>query len=221
MGQNASLSSNPNLPAYLVLSSELKAFVEDAGYYFKNSSAAINIALDNLLLTQRWHRFTWSQIQGAETYKPVFKRKDGLHSKGMALNKEGQPLRKAIIYLLDLKSGKTDLVSANEEGHFLVTQPGKASESQYLFQVWQQGVFQKQAQLKFGSDSDALPEISQGLSVAFTDTLVSAKLVMQTKITKQYTLADKKSESVVSDTAAWMRIPADRNYQLQQVQWFS
>lgn len=219
MSQDASLASNPNLPAYLLLSSDLTAFIEDAAYYFKNNDQGIQLALDNLLLTQRWNRFTWSQVKHAESYAPEFKRDNGLFLKGVALNKDAQPLRKALIYMLDLKSGKTDLLSTNDEGVFLVTLPEKTAAPKYLYQVWQQGVFQKQAQVTFVSEVGGEPEISENYP-AVTDTLVSARLGLQTRIAKQYASGGKKADSGVSDNSGWLKTPADRIYQLSNYNTF-
>ncbi|WP_428328181.1 hypothetical protein [Mucilaginibacter sp.] len=48
--------------SYLWLSSDLKGSIESADYYFKNTDAESNTALDNLMLTQGWSRFRWSQL---------------------------------------------------------------------------------------------------------------------------------------------------------------
>ncbi|HWZ15987.1 MAG TPA: MG2 domain-containing protein [Mucilaginibacter sp.] len=47
---------------YLWLGSDLRGSIESADYYLKNVDAGANEALDNLLLTQGWRRFQWSQV---------------------------------------------------------------------------------------------------------------------------------------------------------------
>jgi len=51
-----------NIFDYLWLSSDLKGNIESPEYYFKNANAETDEALDNLMLTQGWRRFQWSQV---------------------------------------------------------------------------------------------------------------------------------------------------------------
>lgn len=50
------------LLTYLWLSSDLKGRIENADQYLSSESPANNKALDLLMLTQGWRRFTWEQI---------------------------------------------------------------------------------------------------------------------------------------------------------------
>jgi hypothetical protein len=47
---------------YLWLSSDLRGNIESPAYYFKNTDAATDEALDNLMLTQGWRRFAWNDV---------------------------------------------------------------------------------------------------------------------------------------------------------------
>jgi len=51
-----------NIVSYLWLRSDLKGNIESPDYYFNNVNAEADEALDNLLLTQGWTRFQWSQL---------------------------------------------------------------------------------------------------------------------------------------------------------------
>jgi hypothetical protein len=51
-----------NIFDYLWLGSDLKGSIESPDYYFKNTNAETDEALDNLMLTQGWRRFQWSQV---------------------------------------------------------------------------------------------------------------------------------------------------------------
>jgi hypothetical protein len=48
--------------SYLWLKSDLKGSIESPDYYLKNVNAESDEALDNLMLTQGWTRFKWSQL---------------------------------------------------------------------------------------------------------------------------------------------------------------
>ncbi|RYG21046.1 MAG: hypothetical protein EOO07_03640, partial [Chitinophagaceae bacterium] len=48
--------------SYIWLSSELKGGIESPAYYFANTDKETNTALDNLLITQGWRRFAWTDV---------------------------------------------------------------------------------------------------------------------------------------------------------------
>ncbi|HZZ75217.1 MAG TPA: hypothetical protein VFE04_04785 [Puia sp.] len=56
--------------SYLYLNSELKGRIESPEYYFSNNDKTSDEALDNLLLTQGWRRFKWSEVMDSK--KPAF-----------------------------------------------------------------------------------------------------------------------------------------------------
>jgi hypothetical protein len=60
----------PAINSYLLLTSDLKGFVEDPNYYFSKDDPKTNAALDNLMLTNGWRRFKWEDILNKT--KPFF-----------------------------------------------------------------------------------------------------------------------------------------------------
>lgn len=63
--------NNDNILSHLLLTSDLKGFVEDPLDYFKDQSSSSKKALDNLMLTHGWRRFEWNQLLAGEY--PVIK----------------------------------------------------------------------------------------------------------------------------------------------------
>ncbi|RWY46004.1 hypothetical protein [Mucilaginibacter gilvus] len=65
-----------DIASYFWLGAELKGSIESPGYYLKNTTAEIDEATDNLLLTQGWRRFRWDNILQANPaafkYLPEF-----------------------------------------------------------------------------------------------------------------------------------------------------
>ena len=63
-----------DISSYLLLAADLPGFIEDAGYYFRDSSATAQLAADNLMLTQGWRRFKWEDVMAGQaptnTYPP-------------------------------------------------------------------------------------------------------------------------------------------------------
>ncbi|RYY48499.1 MAG: hypothetical protein EOO06_10080 [Chitinophagaceae bacterium] len=52
-----------NIASALLATSDLKGYIHQPGYYFKDKSATTLRALDLLLMTQGWRRFEWNKIQ--------------------------------------------------------------------------------------------------------------------------------------------------------------
>jgi hypothetical protein len=61
-----------NIFNYLWLASDLKGEVESPGYYLNTSSHEVTAALDNLMLTHGWRRFSWDDILGEQKNVPAF-----------------------------------------------------------------------------------------------------------------------------------------------------
>ncbi|NJK87790.1 MAG: TonB-dependent receptor plug domain-containing protein [Bacteroidales bacterium] len=47
---------------YLLLTSDLKGYINNPDFYFEKKDAFTNEALDNLMLTQGWRRFDWNNL---------------------------------------------------------------------------------------------------------------------------------------------------------------
>jgi hypothetical protein len=56
-----------DIASYLLLSADLKGVIEQASYYFSDSSATTQQAADNLMLTQGWRRFKWEEVLAKKT----------------------------------------------------------------------------------------------------------------------------------------------------------
>ena len=51
-----------DITSYFWLSSDLRGNIESPEYYLKNNTAEVSEATDNLMLTQGWRRFQWSEV---------------------------------------------------------------------------------------------------------------------------------------------------------------
>ncbi len=68
----ASSPSNPyadNILTNLLLSSELKGYIEDPGCYLEKNDRIHNQALDLLMLVQGWTRYSWKKMAGVDSVK--------------------------------------------------------------------------------------------------------------------------------------------------------
>ncbi len=89
-----------DIVSYFWLSSELKGNIESPSYYFNTNSEEANQALDNLVLTQGWRRFKWSEILNKDI--PQFKflpEVNGHLINGKITNKAGSAIKYKQVFL--------------------------------------------------------------------------------------------------------------------------
>ncbi len=90
-----------SIVTYLYLNSDLKGRIESPEYYFSNIGKQADDALDNLLLTQGWRRFKWSDI--TESKKPAFEflpELEGAVVNGKIINRQtGAPVGSSGVWL--------------------------------------------------------------------------------------------------------------------------
>ncbi|HWB27379.1 MAG TPA: MG2 domain-containing protein [Chitinophagaceae bacterium] len=60
-------SPQQSIMSYLLLNADLRGTIESPDYYINNNNAEANEALDNLMLTHGWSRFSWNNITQSKT----------------------------------------------------------------------------------------------------------------------------------------------------------
>jgi hypothetical protein len=58
----AAETTETTILTHLLLTSDLRGYVENPGYYFQNKTLETAQHLDNLMLTQGWRRFVWQEL---------------------------------------------------------------------------------------------------------------------------------------------------------------
>ena len=109
--------------SYLLITSELKGYVEQPNYYFADTSAAARLNLDLVMLTHGYRHFTWKQLLSSNS-QPVFayQPEKGLEIAGIAKSLFGKPLDNAAITLIPMEKGGTmRLTNADKDGLFRFT----------------------------------------------------------------------------------------------------
>ena len=135
--------------SYLWLSSDLVGRVESPGYYFTNNTAESHEAADNLMLTQGWRRFEWSNVLNnklpafnflPETYGHIVTGKmvtaaTNVPAAGI-IAYLGVPGRR--VQLFPAKSDSTGLLLFNTKdmyGNEIVVQPNNLVDSTYRIDI--------------------------------------------------------------------------------------
>ncbi len=79
-----------NIGTYLLLSSDLQGYVESPGYYFQEQTKEVQVALDDLMLTQGWRRFSWQDVIQEKQLPITFSREGGVTISGTASDGQGR-----------------------------------------------------------------------------------------------------------------------------------
>ncbi|SDF32982.1 hypothetical protein SAMN05216464_11619 [Mucilaginibacter pineti] len=113
-GNEESIFSN------VLLTSDLKGYIEKPGYYFNNINAKTNADLDVLLLTQGYRRFEWKKLL-ANAFEPiVYQPEKTLEVSGYIKTFGGKPVPNAKITLLTTSGGFFMLDTASDDkGRFV------------------------------------------------------------------------------------------------------
>ncbi|HEY4196332.1 MAG TPA: TonB-dependent receptor plug domain-containing protein [Mucilaginibacter sp.] len=74
----------------LLLTSDLKGYIEQPNYYFTNNSEQKQADLDMLMLTQGYRRFEWKQVLSNDQPEPVYKPEQSLELAGVLKTSGGK-----------------------------------------------------------------------------------------------------------------------------------
>ena len=80
-----------NILANFLLSSEIKGFVKEPGFYFSSDSEHTRKALDLLLMVLGWSRYLWEQMTSGDTFEPEHPLERNLTIAGRILDKSKKP----------------------------------------------------------------------------------------------------------------------------------
>ncbi len=141
--------SDLDITSYLLLNADLRGTIESPGYYFANTGAEADAALDNLMLTHGWSRFKWEDIQQNKTAFEYIPEYEGHAITAKITDKKtGQPAENIIAYLsvpgksyrlAVAKSNKNGLVEFNVTdfvgGDELILQTNQQQDSTYRIDI--------------------------------------------------------------------------------------
>ena len=102
-----------------LLTSDLRGYVEQPNYYFINNDDKTRADLDNLMLTQGYHRFEWKKVLNDDLPEAVFQPEKTLRISGHITTTGGKPVANGKVTLLSTSSKMfyTDTVT-DAQGRF-------------------------------------------------------------------------------------------------------
>ncbi|EDM34305.1 hypothetical protein PBAL39_12593 [Pedobacter sp. BAL39] len=104
----------------LLLSADLKGYVEQPNYYFANKGTEVEQALDNLMMTQGYRRFIWKDLlTGKQPARPLFETEDlGTYISGKVVTLGNKPVPNGSVTMVVIKTGEIKKVNTDAQGHF-------------------------------------------------------------------------------------------------------
>jgi hypothetical protein len=105
----------PNILSYLLLTSDLRGFIEKPGYYFNHKDEKSIADLDALMLTQGYRRFSYKNIIADKNPPITYLPEQGIAISGILRNNTGLPIAKGNIRLFipDKAYSTTTITDAN------------------------------------------------------------------------------------------------------------
>lgn len=113
-------SAANNIISNLLLTSDLKGYIDNPGYYFCGKDAERLRALDLLMQTHGWTRFPVEDFKQSPVKKPEFLIEREQYVSGRIKNLFGKNAKEAHIYLIAPQYELMRSIKTDEEGRFLV-----------------------------------------------------------------------------------------------------
>jgi hypothetical protein len=103
----------------LLLTPELKGYVERPDHYFDEQNTNRTAELDNLILCQGWRRIVWTDIQNAKMPDVNFKPEKGFTVTGTVKQRNGTPVVKSKVTMLSTRVMSAMDTLTDEQGRFV------------------------------------------------------------------------------------------------------
>jgi hypothetical protein len=112
-----------NICTDLLLSSDLKGYIANPGYYFESDDEERNAALDLLMMVQGWRRYEWKTMAGLKPFKITNYLEDGISVDGEVLAlSHNKPMKDIQVFMRATSPDGTLVqnqnVTTNEKGEF-------------------------------------------------------------------------------------------------------
>ena len=132
-----------DLRTYMLLSSELKGYIEHPEYYFEADDEEHRAALDRLMLVQGWSRYDWQQMSGNTSFEVNHYTEGALVLDGWALHpRKDEPMAgievKLKLYSPDRKQMQEARVTTDERGYWGTILEGFDGEWDLNLQTYQE-----------------------------------------------------------------------------------
>ena len=120
---------------YLLLTSELKGYIEQPNYYFTNITDKTKSDLDLVMLTHGYRRFEWKQLLNDAYPQITFQPESNLEITGLAKSIGGKPLVNASVSLIPLHGEQFMSALTDDKGRFRFTNLVFSDTAKFILQA--------------------------------------------------------------------------------------
>jgi hypothetical protein len=119
----------------LLLSTEVKGYIEQPNYYFSAANTDAKANLDLLMLTQGYRRFVWNELLNEPAPAITYNPENGLKVSGVMTTKDGKPVANEKLSLLLASNGQSLTAMTNAEGKFVFRDLGFTDKTKFLLKT--------------------------------------------------------------------------------------
>jgi hypothetical protein len=109
-----------NIESYLLLSSDIKGYIEDPAAYFVDNETATREKTDVLMMTQGWRRFNTADVVKGVYKKPAYKLEVGQTLSGKVVNAFNNPSKKCDIIMFSPYRNMVVTAVTDSLGRYLI-----------------------------------------------------------------------------------------------------
>jgi hypothetical protein len=193
----------------ILLTSDLKGFIEQPNYYFNRANADREKYLDQLLLTQGWRRFIWQDLVSGNDPNLTFRPEESLEITGQ-ITLGNKPLADAKINLFSTVPNfilNLDTVS-NAQGNFIFDRLELPDSASFIIQA-KSKTNSKDILIRVNQRPSINPYVNNGKSINILPYLQNTK-EMYTELSK-YNQLDKSISLKQVTIKAKVRLPLPLN----------
>ena len=121
-----------NILTNLLLTSDLKGYVEQPAYYFADNNLATRQNLDLLMLTQGFRRFEWKNVLDSAGQPLKFQPESGLEIAGQVKSLSNNPVARGAVTLLQPKGSLFLNTFTDDKGMFRFANLSFSDSAQYV-----------------------------------------------------------------------------------------
>lgn len=170
-GLSADNSLTENIASSFLVTSDLRGYIHNPGYYFKDKSAQTLHHLDILLLTQGWRRFDWKEIMNGTTDNLKYPVESSINFRGKAFkNNSKTPVENGFVSFI-IKAADSSKIMAqadlNKKGEFFLNDVNFKKEADVSFMGTDKSKVNNIVEVKL--EPNYIDSLKKSGNVAFVD----------------------------------------------------
>jgi hypothetical protein len=132
---NAKENNESTILSNILLTSDLKGYIEEPNSYFSNPINQAKADLDVLLLTQGYRRFDWKAVMADQYQTLAYQPEKGLSISGQLTASSGKPIARGKISALSVADALSVDTIANDQGRFVLANLNFTDTTSLLIQA--------------------------------------------------------------------------------------